>query len=74
MQNALAQESVSEEKNGVRIVLNGNLELTSITLNDNLSKEAQAEAIKNCFNSAIKSGQKLMAKKLQAMGGLPGMN
>ena len=74
MQSALAQETVTEEKNGVKIVLNGNMELTSITLNESLSINAQAEAIKSCFNDALKRAQRLMAKKLQDMGGIPGMN
>lgn len=74
MQNALAQETVTEEKNGVKIVLNGNMEVMSITLNESLSTSAQAEAIKSCFNDALKRAQRLMAKKLQDMGGIPGMN
>ena len=74
MQSALAQESVTEEKNGVKIVLNGNMEVLSITLNESLPKNSQEETIKNCFNDAIKRAQRLMAKKLQDMGGIPGMN
>lgn len=74
MQDALAQESISEEKNGVKVVLNGNLEVTGLFLNENLSAAAQAETVKSCLNEAIKRAQRLMAKKLQEMGGLPGMN
>lgn len=74
MQNALAQESITEEKNGVKITLNGNMEITSLTLNESLSKTAHEEAVKNCFNDAIKRAQKLMAKKLQDMGGIPGLS
>lgn len=73
VQNALAQETISEEKNGTKISLNGNLEITNISLNESLSKSAQEEALKSCFNEAIKKAQKLMAKKLQDMGGLPGL-
>ena len=74
MQNALAQETISEEKNGVKIVLNGNMEVLEVKLNDGLSKNAQEDAIKNCLNEAIKKAQRVMAKKLQDMGGIPGMN
>ncbi len=74
MQNALAQETVTEEKNGVKIVLNGNMEVMSVTLNESLSISAQAETVKSCFNDALKRAQRLMAKKLQDMGGIPGMN
>jgi DNA-binding protein YbaB len=74
MQSALAQETITEEKNGVKIVLNGNMEIQSVALNENLSKSAQEETVKNCFNEAIKKTQRIMAKKLQDMGGIPGMN
>lgn len=74
MQSALAQETVTEEKNGVKIVLNGNMEVMSVILNESLSTSAQAETIKSCFNDALKRAQRLMAKKLQDMGGIPGMN
>lgn len=74
MQSALAQETVTEEKNGVKIVLNGNMEVISVNLNANLNISAQENAIKECVNSAVKRAQKLMAKKLQDMGGLPGLS
>ena len=74
MQNALSQETVTEEKNGVKIVLNGNMEVMEVTLNEGLSPKAQEQAVKNCFNDALKRAQRLMAKKMQDMGGFPGMN
>jgi len=74
VQSALAQESVTEEKNGVKIVLNGNMEILELHINPELNKESQESALKSCFNDALKRAQRLMAKKLQDMGGLPGMN
>lgn len=74
MQNALAQETITQEKNGVTISLNGNLEIIKVSLAEGLSKSAQEEALKSCLNEAIKKAQKLMAQKLQAMGGLPGLS
>lgn len=74
MQGALAQETVTEERNGVKVVLNGNMEVLSLSLNENLSKSSQEETLKHCFNDALKRAQRLMAKKLQDMGGFPGMN
>lgn len=74
MQDALAQETVTEEKNGVKLVLNGNMEVISLTLNDSLNKAAQEETVKNCFNDAVKRAQRLMAKKMQDMGGFPGLS
>lgn len=74
MQNALAQETVTEEKNGVKVVLNGNMEVLEIKLNGELAKNVQEDTVKDCFNEALKRAQRLMAKKLQEMGGIPGMN
>lgn len=74
MQSALAQETITEERNGVKVVLNGNMEVISLIINENLSKNAQEEALKHCFNDALKRAQRLMAKKMQDMGGFPGMN
>ncbi len=74
MQNALAQESITEEKNGVKVVLNGNMEVTGLSLNESLSKSAQEDILKSCFNDAVKRAQRLMAKKLQDMGGIPGLS
>ena len=74
MQNALAEEVVTEEKNGVKLVLNGNMEILELKLSDTLSKSSQEETLKSCFNDALKRSQRLMAKKLQDMDGIPGMN
>ncbi len=74
MQNALAQETITEERNGVKISLNGNMEITELVLNPDLSVEEQTRAIKSCFNDALKKTQRLMAKKMQEMGGMPGLS
>jgi len=74
MQSALAQENITEERNGLKVVLNGNLEILEIKLNKDLSLDSQENSLKNCLNEAIKKAQRIMAKKLQDMGGLPGMN
>jgi DNA-binding protein YbaB len=73
MQNALAVESISEEKKGVKITMNGNMEVISLTLNTELSKESLESAAKDCFNDCIKKTQRVMAKKMQEMGGLNGL-
>jgi DNA-binding protein YbaB len=72
LQNALAQESVTVEKNGVKIVVNGNLEITQLTIED-AAKGNLENTLKDLFNDAIKKVQRIMAKKMQDMGGLPGM-
>jgi DNA-binding protein YbaB len=74
MQNALAQETITEERNGVKISLNGNMEITELILNPDLSTDEQTRVVKSCFNDALKKTQRLMAKKMQEMGGMPGLN
>ncbi|NCB20498.1 MAG: hypothetical protein EOM88_01045 [Clostridia bacterium] len=74
MQNALAQETITEERNGVKLTLNGNMEIVSLKLNPELNLENQEKAVTSCFNDALKKTQKLMAKKMQEMGGIPGLS
>lgn len=73
MQNALASETVTIEKNGVKIVMNGNLEITSVVINDDIAKKSIESAVSNNVNDAIKKVQKIMATKMQEMGGFPGL-
>lgn len=74
MQDSLSGERVEESRGGVKIVMNGNMEILSVVINDGLSKEATQNDVKNCVNDIIKKAQRLMAKKLQDMGGFPGLN
>ncbi len=74
MQNALAGEKVEVEKNGVRIVMTGNMEVSSITINEGLAKESQERALVDGVNEAIKKTQKIMAQKMQEIGGFPGLS
>ncbi len=74
MQNSLAQEIITQERRGSSIKLNGNLEILEVSLNSELSNSEQAENIKNLLNEAIKKAQKIMAKKMQEMGGIPGLS
>ena len=73
MQNVLAGEKVEVEKGGIKIIINGNMEITSITINENLAKESLEGMLVDCLNEAIKKTQRLMAQKMQEMGGIPGL-
>lgn len=73
MQNALAGEIITVEKGGIKIVMNGNMEITSITINEDLAKESLEGMLTDCVNEAIKKTQRLMAQKMQEMGGIPGL-
>lgn len=74
MQDALATERVTEEKGGITITMNGNMEVLSVAIESGMTKEAIEGSVKNCMNETIKKAQRLMAKKLQDMGGFPGLN
>ena len=74
MQNALAGETVTIEKKGVKIMMNGNMEVTSLTLNNELPKDSLESITKDVINDAVKKTQRLMAQKMQEMGGFPGLN
>lgn len=71
MQNALANESVTINRGGVQVSMNGNMEITKIIINEDLAKESLEGVLADCINEAIKKTQRIMAQKMQAMGGFP---
>lgn len=73
MQNALAGETVTVEKGGIKVVMSGNMEITLITLNENLAKNSLEGMLTEIINEAIKKTQRLMAQKMQEIGGIPGL-
>jgi len=74
LQNALAQESVEYEKNGVKIIMNGNMEITKLAINTEAQKDKLENILTETVNETIKRAQKVMAKKVQDMGGIQGFN
>ena len=50
--------------------MNGNMEVLSIKITKDLSKEEMANTCKDVVNDAVKKTQRLMAQKMQDMGGL----
>jgi DNA-binding YbaB/EbfC family protein len=74
MQSALSQESITVEKGGIKVVINGNMEVSSVSINQELSKDSIEGLLVEAVNEAIKKTQRLMAQKMQEMGGLPGLN
>ena len=70
MQNMLAGESATIERGGIKIVMDGNMNVTELTIADGLTREQMQSELPRVINDAIKSVQKIMAKKMQEMGGL----
>ncbi|PIT90270.1 MAG: hypothetical protein COU22_03095 [Candidatus Komeilibacteria bacterium CG10_big_fil_rev_8_21_14_0_10_41_13] len=80
LQNQLAEESVSLEKNGVSMIMDGNQKITKLDISENLLNPSQKnkleEAIKSVHEEAIKKVQRVMAEKMRASGGfnIPGLS
>jgi len=68
IQNALKNEKIENEENGVKILINGKLEVEDIKLNPLLSISDQEKAVKDCFNDAMKKAQMVAANKMRTMG------
>lgn len=64
MQAKLGQETVEAENKGVKIVMNGNLEILAVTINPELNKEEQEKYLRETMNEAVKKVQRLMASKM----------
>lgn len=77
LQGALAGESVTAHSSGVAITMDGKLQMTGVAIDDELLNPAKKEklqnAIKDAHGEATKKMQKIMAGKMQEMGGFPGL-
>ncbi|XOU94531.1 MAG: YbaB/EbfC family nucleoid-associated protein [Candidatus Kerfeldbacteria bacterium] len=81
MKTMLAEETVNAEAihGKVNIVMDGNQEVLSVEIDPELltpdKKEELEKGIKDATNDAVKKAQRVMAQKMQSMGGLniPGM-
>jgi DNA-binding protein YbaB len=69
IQNALKNEKIEHEKNGVVVTINGKLEVEDVRLNPQLSIGDQEKAVKDCINEAMRKMQMVVAQKMQSMGG-----
>jgi len=68
IQGALKNEKIDSERNGVKVFMNGKLEIEDVQLNPDLSLQEQEKAVKDCVNDAMKKAQMAVAKKMQSMG------
>lgn len=65
MQQALAQEEVVVEEDGVRIVMSGDQKIKELSI-DGMSDDR----VKKAFEEALKRTQQIAASKLMSMGGM----
>ncbi|MDD5738897.1 MAG: YbaB/EbfC family nucleoid-associated protein [Candidatus Pacebacteria bacterium] len=69
IQKNLEKETAESEKQGVKVVLNGKMEIEEVVLNHDLPIEKQQELVKDCHNEAIKKIQVILAKQMQNFPG-----
>lgn len=67
LQDEIKKESYDIEKNGVRLAMNGGMELTEIHLNPELSQDQQEQTIMQAYNELIRKVQMAMAQKFRGM-------
>ena len=64
MQDSFKKERFEVENQGIRVVINGNLEVQEIYLNQDLDKSSQEQILKQCLNEVVKKAQMALAKQL----------
>ncbi len=69
LRDSVSQEKAEVEKKGIRVVINGKMEIEEIQLNPDLSKEEQELVLKECLNESMKKIQMLLASKMSQMPG-----
>ncbi len=67
IKDSLSQEKIEIEKEGVELIMNGNLEVEELKLNSDLSKENQERIAKECFNEGVKKVQLKMAERFKGL-------
>jgi DNA-binding protein YbaB len=73
LQNALGGETIVVERNGIKITMDGNMSVSAVVLEKEMAKDELEKKLPDAINDTIKKAQRVMAEKMRAMGGLPGM-
>ncbi len=68
-ESSLKKQTITKEKDGIKIVLNLKMDILEIKLNQELSFEEQEKKLKDCLNEAMNDAKLQMAKQAQSMGG-----
>ena len=79
LQTQLAQESVTVEKHGITLIMDGNQKITKLSINPEYLTVDRKEKLENTLidihEEAIKKVQRVMAEKVKASGNfnIPGL-
>ncbi len=67
LQNALKDETSEVEKEGVKVKVNGHMEIQEVTISPQLTKKKQEDVLVECINDAIGRVQMKAAQKMSKM-------
>ena len=70
LQNSLQKETAEVEQNGIRVVVNGKMEIEKIEFNPDIDIKEQEKPAKDCINQAMKKVQMIAAQKMSQMPGM----
>ena len=73
MQNMLSGESAAAERFGIKITMDGNMNVTALTIAEGTSRADLERELPRVINEVIKDVQRIMARKMQEAGGIPGL-
>jgi len=69
MQNALAEEVITVERSGIKLTIDGNQEVRSLTFERELPKDELERELPKLINEANEKIKRIMAQKMQSMAG-----
>lgn len=69
IQKSLGKEKMDVERDGVKVTINGNIEVENIKLNPELDLSRQERVLRDCINDAVKKIQFVVAQKMSELGG-----
>jgi DNA-binding protein YbaB len=73
IQAALSGETITTDKAGITIVMDGNMNVKEVKLAKEMTKAEIEKHMPDAFNDVIKKTQKVLAEKMRSMGGIPGL-
>ena len=68
LQDSFKRESITVEKRGVTVIMNGSMEIEEVKLNPELNIDEQQTVLKQCLNEAKADMQKKLAKIMMGSG------
>lgn len=70
IQNTLSQQQIEIDKNGIKLVMDGNQNIISLTIDPNLNTQQIESIIPAVVNEAIKKVQRTMVETMKGLKGI----